>query len=330
MLNISVVIPTYNCQRYIAKAIESAIAQEVSELIVVDDGSTDSTKTVVDTFSQLSSGPRVHYVYQPNQGVCAARNHGIRLAQGELVAFLDADDWYLPNKLARQASLFVADSELGLVQSGWQRVTESGQVIAAVKPWEIAPELTLATWLRHKPVLPSALMVRKSWLARVGGFDPEFEAAEDVELVTRLAVKGCRSAWLKEVAVSYRQRSGSAMGDGLVQARDLAKFLDKFFQQPDLPATAQLLENSVRYHTLVWAAWYLQSTGCWPQMADYLRQAWRYSPYLPMETLTHWIESFTSFALDAGSPVDMQALIASPDWQELVRWLLAQRQLQAS
>ena len=100
------------------------------------------------------------------------------------MAFLDADDWYLPHKLARQASLFADDPDLGIVQSGWQRVTESEQFIAAVRPWEVAPELTLANWLRYKPVLPSALMIRKYWLVKVGGFDPEFQAAEDVELIS--------------------------------------------------------------------------------------------------------------------------------------------------
>jgi len=325
---ISVVIPTYNCQQYLAKAIRSAIAQAVSEIIVVDDGSTDDTRRVVDAFSQLNFKPELRYFYQPNQGVCAARNHGIRVAKGELVAFLDADDWYLPNKLARQASLFMADPDLGLVQSGWQRVTESEQVISVVTPWVVAPELTLASWLRYKPVLPSALMVRRGWLVKVGGFDPAFQAAEDVDLVSRLAVSGCPAAWLKEVAVSYRQRSGSAMGNGLVQARDLAKFLDKFFEQPELPAAAQLLESSVRYHTLIWAAWYLQSTGYLSEMADYLQRAWSYSPYLPTEALTHWAESFASFSLDAGSPIDMRALLASSDWQDLVRWLLVQPNLQ--
>ncbi|PZO08609.1 MAG: glycosyl transferase [Leptolyngbya foveolarum] len=327
MPNISVIIPTYNCQQYLTQAIESAIAQEVSEIIVVDDGSADDTRSVVDTFSQLNFQPELRYIYQPNQGVCAARNHGIRVAQGDLVAFLDADDWYLPHKLARQASLFADDPDLGIVQSGWQRVTESEQFIAAVRPWEVAPELTLANWLRYKPVLPSALMIRKHWLVKVGGFDPEFQAAEDVELISRLAVGGCRAAWLKEVAVSYRQRSGSAMGNGLIQARDLAKFLDKFFQQPNLPAAAQLLESSVRYHTLVWAAWYLQSTGYRLEMADYLQRSWHYSPYLPTEALAHWIESFDSFSRAAGSPIDIGALLDSSDWQKLVRWLLLQKHL---
>lgn len=324
MLTISVVIPTYNCQQYVAEAIESAIAQDASEVVVIDDGSTDDTRSVIDSFLNRNLQTELRYIRQSNQGVCAARNHGIRVSRGELVAFLDADDWYLPNKLAKQAALFVADPDLGLVQSGWQRVSESGQFISDVKPWETVPELTLANWLRYKTVLPSALMVRKCWLEKVGGFDPAFQAAEDVELVSRLAASGCRSAWLREVATSYRQRSGSAMGDGLVQARDLSKFLDKFFQQSDLPAAAQLLENSVRYHTLVWAAWYLQSTGYLAEMAAYLRHAWQYSPYLPAEALTHWIESFTSFALEANSPLDVRALIDSSDWQDLVRWLLSQ------
>lgn len=327
MLTVSVVIPTYNCQQYIAEALESAIAQDVSEIIVVDDGSTDETSGVVDAFFSRSFQPELIYLYQSNQGVCAARNYGIQVATGDLVAFLDADDWYLPNKIIKQAALFERDPDLGLVQSGWQRVDESGRLIATVRPWETAGDLTLATWLRHKPVLPSALMIQRAWLKEVGGFDPAFQAAEDVELVSRLAARGCRSAWLKEVAASYRQRSNSAMGDGLVQARDLSKFLDKFFQQPELPATAQLLENSVRYHTLVWAAWYLQSTEHLPEMAEYLQRAWQYSPYLPAAALTHWMESFVEFSREAGRSLDVRALMDSPDWQKLVQWLLKQHRL---
>lgn len=327
MLTISVVIPTYNCQKYIAKALESAIAQEVGEIIVVDDGSVDDTCSVVKSFIDRDARPKLVYARQQNQGVCAARNHGVRLAQGELIAFLDADDWYLPNKIAKQAAVFAADPNLGLVQGGWQRVSELGEVLATIKPWENVPELNMASWLRYKPVLPSALMIRRSWLEQVGGFDPAFQAAEDVELVSRLAARGCRSAWLKSVTVSYRQRSGSAMGDGLVQARDLAKFLDKFFQQPNLPATAQLLESSVRYHTLVWAAWYLQATGYLPEMADYLRRAWQYSPYLPAKALVHWIESFARFSSEANAPLDIDTLIGSSEWQGLVRWLMVQKSL---
>jgi len=94
---ISVVIPLYNKAPHIAKAINSVLQQTVQpvEIIVVDDGSTDGGKTIVEKYINKN----VRYVYQDNQGVSAARNHGIELAKGGYIAFLDADDWWLPNHI---------------------------------------------------------------------------------------------------------------------------------------------------------------------------------------------------------------------------------------
>jgi len=321
MLSVSVIIPAYNCQKYIYQAIQSSLNQAVSEVIVIDDGSTDETRSIVHQFEDS----RLRYIFQANQGVSAARNHGIQTANSQLIAFLDADDYYLPRKIEQQVTVFETTPELGLVQSGWQKVTNTGQILAAITPWETVPQLTAESWLMFKPVLPSALMVQREWLLKVGGFDPQLRAAEDVDLVSRLALQGCQCAWLEQIAVSYRQRADSAMGDGRVQAQDLAKFLNKFFQQDQLPESIQLLEQSVRYHTLVWAAWYLQHTDELSDMAHYLKQAWQYSPYLPIEALIHWADSFSSFSQDSGKPLDIKALIQSAEWQQLAQWLLAQK-----
>lgn len=320
MLRISVVIPAYNCESFIYQAIESALGPEVSEVIVVDDGSTDGT---ADQVARITHS-KLRYVKQANQGVSVARNYGIELARGELIAFLDADDWFLPNKLTRQASLFAANPQLGLVQSGWQRVSELGQHVANVTPWESAPKLTLETWLQYKPVLPSALMVRRDWLRHVHGFDPDLKAAEDVDLVCRLALAGCPAVWLQEVAVSYRQRAYSAMGDSRTQAQDLKRFLDKFFGENQLPPDVQLLEKTVRYNTLVWAAWYLYHTGYVAEMAQYLKHAWEYSPHRPLDTVLHWTESFDHFSTDWQRPLSLTTLLSSQEWQHLTQWVLAQ------
>ncbi|MEL6554331.1 MAG: glycosyltransferase family 2 protein [Cyanobacteria bacterium J06621_11] len=321
MLNISVVIPAYNCQQYVAEAIESAIAQSPLEVIVIDDGSTDDTQAVVEQIDHAN----LRYVYQHNQGVSAARNHGFYIAKGELIAFLDADDYFLPTKLTQQREMFAKDSSLGLVQSGWQRVDEQGNMLSPVRLWESVPKLSTENWLKFKPVLPSALMVKREWLLKVDGFDPQLKAAEDVDLVSRLAVQGCQSDWLRDIGVSYRQRSNSAMGNALVQAQDLSKFLDKFFQLSELPESIRMLEASVRYNTLVWAAWYLLHTGHKKEMADYLKVAWQHSPYLPLEAIIHWAESFSGFSKELGEPLEIVDLISSDEWQQLVRWLLSQK-----
>lgn len=320
-LSVSVVIPAYNCQQYIAESVESAIAQSSREVIVIDDGSTDHTAEVIKGINHS----KLNYVHQDNRGVGAARNEGIRRATGDLIAFLDADDVFLPEKLAQQIAIFETAPELGLVQSGWQLIDETGQKFEEVTPWGTTPELTLENWLKFKPVLPSALMVRRDLLLAIEGFDPQLRAAEDVDLVCRLALNGCQSAWLKSVGVSYRQRANSAMGNGLVQAQDLNTFLNKFFQQPDLPECVQLMEASVRYHTMVWAAWYLHHTGYTKEMSQYLNIAWEHSPYLPIEALIHWVESFEGFSRSSGKPLDMAGLTESDEWKNVVKQLLSKQ-----
>ena len=320
---VSVVIPTYNCDRYLSQAVESVLSQKRCdfELIIIDDGSTDKTKQALQPYRNF-----LHYVYQNNQGVCLARNHGIKLAQGEFIAFLDADDFFLPGKLAAQLAIFDSQQSLGIVHSGWRRVDAEGKLIMNVTPWQSYPELNLETWLKFKPVLPSAMMFRRQWLERIGGFDPQFRVAEDVDLVLRLALAGCHAAWLPQITVCYRQHEQSAMTNGLPQAECLTKLLDKFFQEPHLPKQIQLLENNVRHNTLVWIAWYLYETKQYVEMAEYLQQAWNYTPYLPVETVVKWVESFAEFSRSWVKNLDSDYLAKLPSWQKLLTWVINKRQ----
>ena len=326
---ISVIVPTYECDRYLAQAIDSVLSQTecTYELIIIDDGSTDQTREVVETYRNQLSGTsvvnRFQYYFQDNQGVCVARNHGLKLAQGDFVAFLDADDFFLPGKLAAQVNVFDTQPELGIVHSGWQRVSAEGNVLMEVCPWETVPDLTLETWLRFKPVLPSAMMFRRHWLEQVSGFDPKFTVAEDVDLVLRLALEGCTASWLPQVTVGYRQREHSAMRNALPQAHALTQLLDAFFKQPQLPANIKLIEQQVRYSTLVWVAWDLYYTGQLKEMTNYLQKSLNYSPYLPIETIIHWVESFAEFSSQWGENLDIESLTSRPEWQQLTQRVVA-------
>lgn len=164
--DISVVIPVYNGDRYIKTAIQSVLNQKncTFELIIIDDGSTDQTADLIQPYRASLS-----YFYQTNAGVSTARNLGIEKSTGQYIAFLDADDYFLPDKLAAQLALFQAEPSLGIVHSGWQRVSAEDQLLGEVCPWEAFPNLDLLTWLQHKPVLPSAMMFKRQWLEQVGG-----------------------------------------------------------------------------------------------------------------------------------------------------------------
>lgn len=315
---VSVIIPSYNCARYLPEAINSVLAQTYQnfEIIVIDDGSTDQTAEVLRRY-----GDRVRAIYQQNQGVARARNHGIRQAQGDWIAFLDADDVLLPHKLEAQLAVAAQNPELGMIHSGWNRVDAAGRVMLPVEPWHQVPNLALESWLRWKPVLPSAMLFRRRWLEQTGGFDPRFPPAEDTELVLRLSLLGCQADWSRQITVNYRQHDASAMHKGLPQARSLSAVIDHFFAQPNLPESIRWLESQTRYHTLVWIAWYLHYTGHPTEMVEYLQRAWPYSPYAPVETLVHWADSFTAFSESWGSQFEAQTLVQSAEWQSLVQWM---------
>lgn len=323
---VSVVIPAYNCDRYLAEAIDSVLHQTYQnfELIVIDDGSTDQTQQVLQAYCKKSLSVDLRIVSQQNQGVAIARNRGIELARGEWIAFLDADDVFLPHKLAAQIEMAQANREAGIVHSGWQRISATGEVLMQVEPWKQIPTLDLDSWLRWKPVLPSAMLFRRVWLDRVGGFDPRFPPAEDTDLVLRLAHQGCRSIWLPQVTVCYRQHEDSAMHQGLPQARSLAAVIDHFFAQPDVPKSIRSLEPQIRHNTLVWIAWYLHHTGHAAEMTRTLQQAWQYSPYLPVETIVNWADSFATYSRNWGKPIDAEALATSAEWQTLMKWAIEQ------
>ena len=324
---VGVIIPAYNCDRYIVQAVESVLAQQDCqyEIIVIDDGSTDSTEQVLEPYKD-----RIRYIKQENQGVAAARNHGIAKARASLISFLDADDYFLPGKLARQAEILLRRSDLGMVHSGWQRVDSEGSKLLDVRPWEQILELDLENWLRWKPVLPSAMMFRREWLQYVGGFDPRFPPAEDTNLVLKLALKGCKTAWLRQITVCYRQHESSAMHKGLPQARSLIAVIDDFFAQPDLPPKIKLMEQSVRHGTLVWIAWYLYHTGHKPETIKHLRRAWEYRHNSGIETLVIWVESFAEFARNWGVEFSVNDLTSSQEWQGLVREIISHPKIQAT
>ena len=187
---VSVVIPTYNNSQTIGEAVESVLAQTYSntEIIVIDDGSTDDTRLGLEKYAG-----KIDYRYQPNQERSVARNHGIRLARGRYIAFLDADDWWLPDKLGRQIAHAEAHPDLGLIYSWVNVVDETGtqlRVLGAERPSSEATGADLFEWflLGNSAPTPS-VVVRRECLDRVGLFDETITYIEDWDLWMRIASK---------------------------------------------------------------------------------------------------------------------------------------------
>ncbi|MHC1744128.1 MAG: glycosyltransferase family 2 protein [Syntrophobacteraceae bacterium] len=182
---ISVIIPTYNRLQLVREALHSVLAQLLppDEVIVVDDGSTDGTGALPSVNSE-----RVCYVRQHHAGVSAARNHGLRSARGEWLAFLDSDDLWLPGKLAAQMRFLAENPHLRVVQTEelWLR---NGKRVNP-KNYHAKPNGTCFERLLERCLVsPSAVMIHRSIFDVVGGFDETLPACEDYDLWLRI---GCR------------------------------------------------------------------------------------------------------------------------------------------
>lgn len=187
MPRISIIIPSYNRAQYILETLESIFAQTFSdyEIIVIDDGSTDGTRDVLEP---LIISQKIRYILQENQGVSAARNHGIRLAEGELIAFLDSDDLIQPEKLALQVEYLDDYPEVALVHSGFSRFDDQGNDLgyrdtSHLSGW-VYPNLLL-DWSVLIP--PSCVMVRADALREAGDFDARMRWGEDIDVWRRIA-----------------------------------------------------------------------------------------------------------------------------------------------
>ncbi len=312
---ISVIIPAYNSERYILRAVESVFDQTYKnwKIIVIDDGSTDNTRQVLEPYGDV-----IQYVYQENQGAAIARNRACELARGEFLAFLDADDFFLPEKLAKQIACFEADHSLGMVQNGWLMVDETGKDIYPAMPWEDSPNLDLETFVLYKSVRPSAIMLRREWWERLGGFDPRFPPTEDLDFALRLALKGCKCMWLKEILTCYRQHESNLMSGGPKVMKSMETVMEQFFARPDLPDRIRRLKKAERYKCLVWIAWRMYRDGYLAEMVECLQKSLYYTPFTGTETVFKWLENFRLASEEYGSNFDAYALTNLPEWQNIV------------
>ena len=242
-LTVSVVIPAYNSEAYVADAIRSVLEQEVGDLecIVVDDGSTDSTGEIAKGFD------RVRYVRQGNSGVSAARNRGIGEARGESVAFLDADDAWLPAKLARQLDVLRGGGpDVGLVYCGLYETDEELNVLSE----RTAPEAEAAlrnTLLMEPPVVSISQtgLVPRDVLDEVGGFDTRLSTSADTEMVLRIG-RRYRLVGVPEPLVLYRTHGSQMSSNPDAMEHDMEIILDEFFSDRALPGHLRSLERRAR------------------------------------------------------------------------------------
>lgn len=203
---ISVIIPAFNAGPFIGAAIHSVLRQTYQdfEVLVIDDGSTDSTAA----FAQ-SIGSRVRYIYQANSGPSAARNTGIWCSVGECVAFLDADDVWMPEFLETQLHVLRARPDVDVVIA-WAQFADEGGALLADSFRSSLDGLTLRRLLLGgDSVLLSTMLARRNAFEAAGFFDPALRQAEDWDIVLRMVAAGIRFACTSRVLVYRRVHAAS-------------------------------------------------------------------------------------------------------------------------
>jgi len=184
---VSIVIATHNYGQYIEQAVESVIKQTFTdwELVIIDDGSTDNTK---ENLSSLLKDKRITYFWQENLGQPKAKNRGIQLAKGEFIAFLDADDAWLPEKLEKQLPVFDKDLEIGITYTGLQIMNENGQLGEIRQCKKLKGNVFKESLYQTIPPFSSTI-VRKTVLKEVGLFNEHIPLAIDFELWLRVSMR---------------------------------------------------------------------------------------------------------------------------------------------
>jgi glycosyltransferase involved in cell wall biosynthesis len=222
---VSVIIPAYNAEAYVGAAVLSALGQTYPkiEVVVIDDGSVDGTRAALDTIDD----ERLRVIRQRNSGVARARNRGIDAAGGSFIAFLDADDVWMPIKVASQLAALEANPTWIGVGAYMHHISSSGRIIGIAGQPVGDREREEMRAARLMPFPLSSLLLKRDVLDRVGAFDPEFAKlgqVEDLELISRIAAVG-EIGCIGEVLGGYRMHGGSASARQFRLQRAGARYL---------------------------------------------------------------------------------------------------------
>jgi glycosyltransferase involved in cell wall biosynthesis len=212
-LDVSVIIPAFNAANTIIRAIDSVRSQNMGslEVIIIDDGSIDGTPDVV--LSNIRAGENIQLVRMAkNSGVSAARNAGIRVAKGKFLAFLDADDIWLPEKLRKQIAVIERDSSITLVSCNSQLIAESGLPVKEghLNRPPVEGDDAWKTLLTYNFLPTPTVLTLTSLVKEIGGFDEKLAVGEDLDLWIKLGLRG-KIVVLKEILTNYYDSAGSLM-----------------------------------------------------------------------------------------------------------------------
>jgi glycosyltransferase involved in cell wall biosynthesis len=293
---ISVIIPTYNRALYLGQALDSVFAQTfpAAEIIVIDDGSTDQTRVMLDNLIQQT---RIRYVSQSKKGVSSARNRGIELASHPFIAFLDSDDLFLPSKLEKQIAVFKNKPELGFVHCNFSKFNDQGDNLGIRDTSRISGQVYPNILMEWSVFMAMPCMVaRTEVLKEVGGFDESMAWAEDMDLWRRIAKKYAIDT-VPEVLVKVRVHSTSTSFDRIGGVSGFEKYLEKAFEEDH--QLSRSFKQKVRAKMYVKFGQNLLGEGDSRQMSQvrtYQLRAFQSWPF-QLDSVMTWIASFVPLSI---------------------------------
>lgn len=252
MPKVSVVIPAYNAMSYLPETLDSVLEQTFTdfEVLIIDDGSSDAIQSWV---AETVTDPRMKLISQTNQGLSAARNTGIANAQGQYIAFLDADDLWAPTKLEEQVRCLDENPTVGLVYNWIALIDADGKPTGRIMGGDIEGNVLTEILQRNIIDCPSVL-VRQECFEKVGVFDPTLRSVEDWDMWIRIAMH-YSFAVTKKPLVCYRQHAGNMSKNWRVMEQAFHQVIEKTFQSL-APELQHLKQNSYAYanRCLAWKA----------------------------------------------------------------------------
>jgi len=259
-MKVSIIIPAHNAAATLDETLDSVRAQTHAgwEVVLVDDGSTDATRAIAE--AAAAADPRIHVISQPQGGVSAARNTGLRNARSEWVSFLDADDLLYPRYLERLTHALVTGPELDAAFCHTTSLLEGGQTVGRRGPWVSGDLFSLLAG--YCALDMHACVVRRSLVESVGGFDESLRTSEDWDLWVRLARAGTRFGCVPEILAAYRLRPTSASAVAHQIFHDLMRVVERVHgPDPRVPASLAVHERGVPAEALPASKLRL---ACWP------------------------------------------------------------------
>lgn len=239
LIRVSTIIPSYNRANYLGLALDSVLGQTypVAEIIIVDDGSTDNTSEVVQRYPD-----KVRFYQQNHGGVSAARNKGLELAQGEIIAWCDADDVWEPTFLQQTVSLLENDQHVDGVYAGVTHIDSDGNRLSQENRVTVPPDQLFTALADDCFIQTTAFVVRKRCFDQVGRFDTHFDISEDYDMFLRLA-KTYRIVGLGEPLVQYRVHQQNTVANTAKWCESRLTLTRKHFGDPRKGATEMTVQQ---------------------------------------------------------------------------------------